>query len=92
MEKLTIEVLEQALESGDFTPILAIGTIITKELLEHKKCLVGFNLLGELQIDNTTEELGIPVEFKSMDQITLAKKLVAMNLPDELIIKIMESV
>jgi len=80
------------LESGDMTPILAIGTIVTKELLEYKKCLVGFNLLGELQINNTTEELGVPVEFKNMDQITLAKKLVAMNLPDELIIKIMESV
>lgn len=93
MNKITKELIEYSLEKGDVAPLLAIGTIIAKELLEHGKCIVGFNCLEELQvaIENTGDIL-LPADLKNLSQTDLARKLVELGLNDDKILSVLEQV
>jgi hypothetical protein len=93
MSKLTREVIERALEERDMTPILAVGTIVVKEMLESGKCIVGFNCLDELQIAlGSVNDILLPKELQGLTPTQLAQALVDLGLRDEKILEIMEMV
>jgi hypothetical protein len=92
MKVLTKRLIEEALENSDLTPLLAIGTIVAKEAMANNSCLVGFNLLDELQIEKSNHALTIPIDYKSMSPTSLAKVLLDKGASEETILKILEIV
>lgn len=84
--------IEKSLEEGDLTPLLAIGTIVAKEIMANNSCLVGLNMLEELQIEKSSTKLTFPVNYKEMNPIELAKMLVDKGAHEEVILKILEEV
>lgn len=92
--ELTRPDLELQLSNSNMSPFLAIGLIVAKILLKGKNCLVGFNVLNRLQIEETEIGLKIPIELKEKSIEEIVKLLLEQNLSEEEIIsklKLIES-
>jgi hypothetical protein len=91
---LTRSELELQLAKNNMSPFLAIGLIVGNILLKNKNCLVGFNVLNRLQIEDTEIGLKIPIELKEKSLEEKIKLLLDQNLSEEDIIaklKLIES-
>jgi hypothetical protein len=80
------------LEEKDLSPALTIGLIVVQEILKDKQIIIGFNLLGELQVEKCNQEITLPIELKELSQFDLMKCLYEKGLKDEKIIEVLEKI